>query len=522
MSIGWARPVVYVSLVALVAVPAQAADDDLAKRINDVIGRPEYKQARWGILIVEAESGKTIYERESERLFIPASTTKLFSCATALALLGPEYRFVTPVHRRGEVKDGKLQGDLVLLASGDLTFGGRTSKDGKTLFTNGDHIYANSDGADASLTDTSPLRALDELAQQVAKSGITEVMGEILVDDRLFNRSHSTGTGPDIITSIIVNDNMLDIIVTPGKRPGDAATVKIRPETSYYQVDAEVRTTDPDEPTLITLRTDGPTSFSVRGAIASNSKPAVRTYFVEEPGLFARALFIEALRRQNIRIHASPNRLGRFDLLSREAYLKLPRVAEYASAPLADAIKVTLKVSHNLYASTLPLLVAAKFGERNLDDGLRRQRTFLKELGVPVETISFGGAAGGDNADAITPAATIKLLQAMAKRSCSEAYFDGLPILGVDGTLADVISADSPAKGKVRAKTGTLVWYDRMNERVLLRSKALAGRIEAASGANLYVAIFLNDMPLPSGVPPAREGKVLAKLCEIIQQHAPK
>src|SRR5262244_2049130 len=119
------------------------AEENLAQRIEAVTNGPDYKQARWGILVVDAQTGKTVYEQNADKLVLPASTTKLYSCAAALDALGTDYRFETPVYRRGEVKDGKLTGDLVLVASGDLTLGGRTDPSGKMAYTNHDHIYAN-------------------------------------------------------------------------------------------------------------------------------------------------------------------------------------------------------------------------------------------------------------------------------------------------------------------------------------------------------------------------------------------
>src|SRR5262249_41621866 len=157
----------------------------------------------------------------------------------------------------------------------------------------------------------------------------------------------------------------------------------------------------------------------------------------------------------------------------------------------------TLKVSHNLYASTLPLLLAAKHKKRTLGEGLRLQGKELADLGVDVGTISFGGGAGGANADFVTPRATVQLLQAMSKRPDYAVYRDALPVLGVDGTLAEAVAADSPARGKVQAKTGTLSWADLVNDRPLLRSKALAGTVTTASGRTLFLALFVNDVPLP-------------------------
>jgi D-alanyl-D-alanine carboxypeptidase/D-alanyl-D-alanine-endopeptidase (penicillin-binding protein 4) len=94
-------------------------------------------------------------------------------------------------------------------------------------------------------------------------------------------------------------------------------------------------------------------------------------------------------------------------------------------------------------------------------------------------------------------------------------------VLGVDGSLADVVGADSPARGAVRAKTGTYYWQDALNDRFILTSKSLAGYMTTSRGRRLIFAIFVNNVPLPAGVGPSREGRVLGRLCEIIHQWAP-
>src|SRR6476659_8102355 len=103
------------------ALPARA--DDLADKIKDVITGPTYKSARWGILVVDAGTGKTVYEHNPDQLFAPASVTKLYSCAASLIELGADHRFETPVYQRGKFDNekGKLFGDLILRASGDFS-----------------------------------------------------------------------------------------------------------------------------------------------------------------------------------------------------------------------------------------------------------------------------------------------------------------------------------------------------------------------------------------------------------------
>jgi D-alanyl-D-alanine carboxypeptidase/D-alanyl-D-alanine-endopeptidase (penicillin-binding protein 4) len=510
-----------VTVLLLLLVPGGIyAGDDLRTRIEEVTNGPDYKHAHWGILVVDSQTGEELYSCNPERLFIPASTTKLYSCATAMAALGLDHRFETPVYRRGEVKGGKLRGDLILVAQGDLTMGGRTTSDGAMAFKDHDHIYAGG-STEVELTDTDPLAGLKELARQVKAAGIREITGEVLIDDRLFEKATGSGSGPRVLSPIIINDNIVDVIVSPGSAVGQPATVRIRPETRLVHVDPAVETVSAGQKAEIEVRSAGDRGFSVRGHIPLKSKPLVRIYNVPNPTEFARGLFIEVLRSEGVGVAASPLEQPSVELPETASYAKLPKVATFGSPPFAEVIKVTLKVSHNLYASTLPLLVAVKNGKRTLAEGFQLQREFLAGLGIDVNSISFASGAGGANADAVTPRASVQLLQALAKRSDFRAYQSALPVLGVDGTLVDSVPTTSPAKGKVQGKTGTLSWYDALNERTLLTSKSLAGVMTTAKGRPLTFAIYVNFVSLPKGAQTTREGKVIGKLCEVIYERAP-
>jgi D-alanyl-D-alanine carboxypeptidase/D-alanyl-D-alanine-endopeptidase (penicillin-binding protein 4) len=202
---------------------------------------------------------------------------------------------------------------------------------------------------------------------------------------------------------------------------------------------------------------------------------------------------------------------------------KLPKVAEYTSPPFSENARVILKVSHNLHASTLPLLIAAHHGERSLHEGLKRQGEILKSLGLGPGTASFGGGAGGSRSDLATPRATVALLRAMATRPEFAAYDAALPVLGRDGTLAKAVAADSPARGHAHAKTGTYFVANDLDGTTMLTSKALAGYLETASGRSLVFAAFVNNVPLDApksnrtiSEATAQAGRVLGKLCEAL------
>jgi D-alanyl-D-alanine carboxypeptidase/D-alanyl-D-alanine-endopeptidase (penicillin-binding protein 4) len=467
-------------------------------------------------MVVDLASGQTVYELNADRLFAPASVTKLFSTAAALDALGADYRFQTPIYRRGDVDAaGLLKGDLILVASGDLSMGGRTTSDNRIAFTNSDHTYANG-GDQGELTEPDPLAGLNDLARQVALAGIQRVQGEVLVDDQLFDKATGTGSGPHRLTPMMINDNLIDITVTPGER-GSMAKVTWRPQSSLVQVDARIETVAAGEPVATSVRAGSGHSIVVSGKIPAGHKPLVRVFEVSDAAAFARGLLIEALGRAGVTVDASPLAdPAHGSLPAREDVAKLQRVALLASPPFSESARLILKVSHNLHASTLPLLLAAQRGKRSLDEGLHVQHDVLGRLGVDVDTISFGGGAGGSAADRVTPRATIQLLRHMSARADAQAYHAALPILGVDGTLADVVAHDSPARGKVFAKTGTYFLDNTMNNRILLTSKALAGTLTTASNRNLAIALFVNDVHLEKSAGTARVGKTLGRLCEVI------
>ncbi len=502
-------------------LPCPARADDLAAALARLTNAPEYRNARWGLLVVDADTGKVILEQNADQLFAPASVTKLYSCAAALVALGGDRRYETPVYRRGNVQDGRLAGDLILVGQGDLTLGGRTLPDGKLAFKDQDHTYAGASTTRNEVTGTDPLAGLLDLADQVKKTGIQAIDGDVLIDDRLFMAARATGSGPRQLSAVVVNDHILDLLVRPGDKVGDPVQVRARPASPSFTVEVRAKTVETGKPLHVRAEHIGPFHVRVIGEVPLGTPEVVRIFPVDDPGAYSRALFIEALRARGVEVAANPRTAPKSALPGRDEVAQLPRVAVLTAPPLSETLKVTLKVSHNLYASTLPLLLAAADGKRTLPEGLARQGKILKDLGVDVNSISLESGAGGGDGDKVTPRATVQLLRAMRTRPDFPVFRAALPVLGVDGTLADVVPMDSPARGKVWAKTGTYTDADLLNQRALLRSKALAGYLNTASGKQLVFCFFVNDVALPSGVEPAREGKVLGRLAEAVVLHGP-
>ena len=128
------------SFAVAVLLPAPIAQaQSIAQRVEAVLRRPEFAHATAGIAFYDLAAGKAVYRLNGDKFFVPASTTKLLTVGTALELLGPDYRFHTRIYRTGPLSaDGTLEGDLVLVASGDPNLSGRIRPDGTLAFRDED------------------------------------------------------------------------------------------------------------------------------------------------------------------------------------------------------------------------------------------------------------------------------------------------------------------------------------------------------------------------------------------------
>ncbi len=455
-------------------------------------------------------------------LFIPGSTTKLFSISAAWNTLGAGHRFTTPVYALGHRQGSVLNGNLVLVAAGDLTMGGRTTKSGGVAFTNVDHIDANSVPG-ATLTPENPLAGLNQIARQVRRAGITQVAGDVVIDDRLFAPDPVlTGEDPEL-DPIMINDNLIDVQVTPS-RSGQPARVFWRPQTASNVLTNDVRTSPPTKGAMfpprwgISIASTG--RLTVSGTIPQNAGRQLQTVTIADPAAFARTALIGALTRAGVSVKApgtggNPAR----ELPASSSYSRSARVAAYVSPRYREYAKLILKVSHNLGAQLAICLLAVHARSHNCEAGFAVERRFLRRVGVDLSQVGLADGRGGNPSDRFTPAAIVHLLTWWLHRHDFTGFRRSLPILGVDGSLADV-GKHSPARGKVFAKTGTAAGGDALNGRLVLEAKALAGYLQAGPHRFLPFAEFVNSAFSSSIEGILGAGTDLGDIAAILQQQA--
>ena len=495
------------SLVPDRALHAQPAPD---RRIQAVMDRPEFAHAIWGMEFYDIAAKKTLFGVNRDRLFVPGSTTKLLTMATALEVLGPDHRFRTRVYRTGPIKDGVLDGDLVLLASGDPNLSGRDRPDGSYAFIDQDHSYGGLP------LPTDQLATLRKLAQQVAAKGIKSLTGQVIVDASLF-REGARELGTRVVMSpIVINDNVIDIVVTPGGRAGAPAAVTVSPRTSYLTVQANLVTVDSGTAPAVRVIEDSTDrdhrTLVVTGRVPRGA-PSNPRWVVPSPSRFGEIVLAELLGEAGVR--AIPRLGGRVVDAAKLAagYADSLVVAEHVSLPITAEAVVLLKTSQNLHASNFPFLLGALPASREGGkSGFDLAREWLQAANVDLNGAVQGDGAGGDAF--FSPAFMTRFLAVVAGRPWAAPFRAALPVLGKDGTLSE-IQENAPGAGKVFAKTGTFSSYDPLNRRQIVHGKGLAGYFTSKSGREIAFAIYLNNLAVTSGDAATVAGQALGEVASL-------
>jgi D-alanyl-D-alanine carboxypeptidase/D-alanyl-D-alanine-endopeptidase (penicillin-binding protein 4) len=461
-----------------------------SQKFLELLAKPAAERAFWGIKIVDLDSGLTVFDHNPDKLFVPASNAKLFSTAVALSRLGSENIFTTAIVIDGKVSEqGVLTGNLVLRGGGDPDFSARIVP----------YQPKNEFAADR-------LKPIKALVEQVLATGIKKIDGDILGDDsRYVWQPYGVGWSIDDgdygygapVSALTLNDNVIDLTVLPGLAAHQPARLEFDPKTPYFDVN-NLLTTAATRTVARNLAFDlDPRQRIVHlwGEISVRSGGRRLSLPVDDPALFAAIALRDELVERGVTITgaARPVHLYPFsvpNLLQAAAPRpEDPRtvIARLDSQPLPEAVRVVNKVSQNLHAEMLLREVGFKMrGVGSREAGQQELRTFLREAGLKPAEFFLRDASGLSRHDLVSPAGTVQLLRHMWQSELRKPYVDSLPLAGEDGTL-DWRFSKSAARGKIRAKTGTLTHVT-----------ALSGYAFTDDGRNLAFSILVNNFGAPT------------------------
>ncbi len=459
-------------------LPAQFATKLAASRLAG---------ATWGAKVISLDTGKTLFATNATRLLVPASCTKLFTCALALDRLGADHRLATSLRiRQAPRPDGILPGDLRVVGGGDPTFttrlhGGRWES------------------------------ALTPLVSALKEAGIKRIAGDLVCDTSAFRGppygsgwewdALSTKYGP-VVSALTFNDNVVHLTAGPAAKAGQPVRLILSPAfalatnladgTSLVTLtNSALTVAAPHEVALRFERLPGSGKIEVAGEFPVGGERTREEVSVPSPARYFGCALREALAQTGITV-AGNVRVA--ETATADGDNSWHELAAIPSPAVVELVRETLKPSQNLYAQLLLLATGAET-ERHPRDyerarpraitteeaGLRALEDFLKTAGIAKGEVLLQEGSGMARANVVTANALVQLLTHMKSHRWSKAWLDALPVGGVDGTLKARFTT-APTKGNVHAKTGTLDGVS-----------ALAGYVTTAAGEHLAFALLVNN-----------------------------
>ncbi|BCL36602.1 D-alanyl-D-alanine carboxypeptidase [Nostoc sp. MS1] len=425
----------------------------LGTSIDAIVNRPLFNRVRWGILVAPLSSGQTLYSRDAQKFFIPASNAKLLTTAVALQQLGADFRIRTSIYQNED---------------GNLTVVGR---------------------GDPSLNDTQ----LQALAQQLKQKGITQIKQLILDDSYIQGDAvNSTWQWEDIqadygapVSSFILNQNIFGLEFVPqtvGKTP--KLLWKDSSESQQWLIVNQSVTVAAKQPSYINVTRDLTGKIlRIQGQVAADSEPYLVDLPVVDPNYYFLRRFRTILATEKIN-------LG--NTLVANSAANQQELAAVESPLLSELVIETNQNSNNLYAEALLRTLAFKQpgvqNKSSADIGLEVVKTTLNKLGVDSTGYVLADGSGLSRRSLVTPEALVQTLQGMAKTPVADIYRASLPMAGKSGTLINRLR-NTPAEGIVQAKTGTLSG-----------AIALSGYVNSPQYPPLVFSIMVNQSDQPASV----------------------
>ncbi|HKI11042.1 MAG TPA: D-alanyl-D-alanine carboxypeptidase/D-alanyl-D-alanine-endopeptidase [Candidatus Acidoferrum sp.] len=452
-------------------VPEKKAGERFAQRAEGLVSAAPVNKGEWGLLVVDAVTGETLYEKNADRYFTPASNMKLLTTALALDKLGPDYRFRTTVETHGAIAQGILSGDLILVGRGDPNLSNRRFPfDVKEEF------------------DGPPEKVLIELADQVVARGVKEIAGDIVGDDSYFPRErYPDGWEIDdtvweygaAISAIVLDDNTVTLTLTPAEKAGDRVVGAVEPATADFAVRNEVTTSDKAEKADLTLvREPGSNMVVLSGALPAKSAPRKLVLAIQEPAQHAASTLARLLAERGVKFWGTPRANHEPDAAEASRTV----LAEHVSLPLVDTLKLVNKISQNLHTEILLRTAARQQGRwAKPDDVLKFPEEFYARAGIAPGDVVQEDGSGMSRHDLVTPRALVGLLLYAQKQSWFPVYFGSLPVAGIDGTLSDRMKK-AGMMGRIHAKTGSV-------EHV----QTLSGYADTPGGRRLIFSFLSNN-----------------------------
>jgi D-alanyl-D-alanine carboxypeptidase/D-alanyl-D-alanine-endopeptidase (penicillin-binding protein 4) len=457
----------------------------LQRDVNERLASPGLERGTWGVLVKSLESGQTLYSLNPGKLLVPASNMKVLTLAAAAERLGWDFTYETRLVAAGAVEGGELEGDLLVVGSGDPTV----------------------DDWDGAATEL--FRAW---AERLKAAGIHTIGGRLIGDDNAFD-DEPWGAGwawDDLSASYAAavgalqfNQNSARILVTAGPAAPAAPDVVVVPAASGLIVRNRLTTSDSGTPLVLAARRlPGAAALEIRGSIPAGAAPFFHNVSVENPTLYFLTRLRQVLVDNGIDVRGEAVDID--DLADVPPRSEHPPLLVHRSVPLSALAGTMMKLSQNLFAETLLRTLGGPIG---VDGGRRAVRAVVEEWGVDPRDAVVADGSGLSRYNLVTAGCLVTLLtHAHASDRFREAFEAALPVAGREGTLANRMKG-TPAEGNARAKSGSLS-----------NARSLSGYVHTADGEPLVFAMIANHFGVAPDLVEETQDQIVARLARFTRR----
>jgi serine-type D-Ala-D-Ala carboxypeptidase/endopeptidase (penicillin-binding protein 4) len=436
----------------------------LRKKVEAVFPRGVLGKLDVSILAYSTDKNEVLLDLSGDKLVIPASVSKLFTAYTALKKLKATSTFETVISVQGLVLDGRLAGDIFIKGGGDPSL---------------------------------VSERLWMLVNELTRSGIKKISGDIVADDTYFDQERTPDTRPSYLTdqaynapigALSFNFNTTTIYVKPAEKVGLPPVVYTDPENSYVDVVNQATTGRADSKnTLQVKRTEfvkgdiGDTVL-LRGSMPTDQKEMRFYRNIVNPSLYAAHMFKVFWEQRGLRLDGK--------IREGSVPAKARQVLRFESLPMWQIVWGMNKFSNNFVADQILKKVGAEvWGQPGtIDKGVKALEDALEGIGIPRKTYTIIDGSGLTRKTRVTARQIVKVLASAASDlAIAPEFTASLGVGGEDGTLRNRFPAEL-TRSTIRGKTGSL---DGVN--------ALAGYMETKDKENIAFAIILNDPGLRYG-----------------------
>jgi D-alanyl-D-alanine carboxypeptidase/D-alanyl-D-alanine-endopeptidase (penicillin-binding protein 4) len=447
------------------------------------VARLPHAQTIAGGCVIDLRAGQPVFLHNADAPLVPASTMKVFAMAAALVELGPDFHFETIL-----ATDTR---NLYVIGDGDPGFG-----DERIHKARGETVYA----------------PFDRWARHLLTAGVTAIPGDLVIDESIFDgeRIHPTWEAEDLgkwyaaaVNGLNINDNCVDVTITPGAKAGAPVLVSVQPESPLTQIVNNCRT---GEGTPVLNHAFGSYEYKIGGRC--NKPWPFESVAFPDPGLLFADSFRANLAKKGITLQG--------DILRKQVRTadgKLPpdlSAIDRHRTPLLDALGRAGKNSQNLFAECLLKRAGYAWATRsNVPDpqgswetGAAAVMQLIAAAGIDNRGLKVVDGSGLSRENTCTARQLAALLAWTYRQPFNQALYESLSEAGVDGSLQRRLKN---LDGRVHAKTGTMRGI-----------RTLAGYVDDEAGPRYRFAIMFNGYRGGSG--PYKE--IQDRFCKVLVESA--